>query len=180
MEDWRPIPGYQGYEASNLGRVRSLDRTFVDRWGNLLIRKGQVLKGNIGAGGYRYYTLHVAGEQLTARGARLVLSAFEGARPALMACHKDDCRDHNVLSNLYWGSAADNMNDKVARDRQTKGEESPRAVLSTSDIISIRKSAGVIRQRDVAAAFGVSQSHVSRIQRGQSWGHLEVGNARDA
>src|SRR5208282_1739446 len=43
IEEWRDIPGYEGYQASNLGAVRSVERT-VNVGGRLLSYKGQILK----------------------------------------------------------------------------------------------------------------------------------------
>ena len=49
-EDWRPIPGYDNYEASSLGNIRSLDRylEFVGRWGpTVRFHRGRVLKPKV-------------------------------------------------------------------------------------------------------------------------------------
>ena len=42
-EVWKPIPGFDGYEASNLGRIRSVDRIVVEKCGI----KSRFLKGMI-------------------------------------------------------------------------------------------------------------------------------------
>jgi hypothetical protein len=33
VERWLPVVGYEGYEVSDLGRVRSVDRVIRGRWG---------------------------------------------------------------------------------------------------------------------------------------------------
>jgi hypothetical protein len=46
-EEWRPVPGYENYEASSLGNIRSLDRyrELIGRWGPMVrFHRGRVLK----------------------------------------------------------------------------------------------------------------------------------------
>lgn len=43
VENWRPIPGWDGYEASDLGRVRSLDRIIRFKDGRNAHMKGRLL-----------------------------------------------------------------------------------------------------------------------------------------
>jgi hypothetical protein len=45
----------------------------------------------------------------------------------------------------------------------------PAAKLSLGDVLWIRGLKGRVRQRTIAAIFGLSQSTVSEIQRGASW-----------
>lgn len=61
--NWKSIKGYEGlYEASEDGRVRSLDR--IGRCGHhgTLLYKGRELKANVGTHGYKYVALSKEGK----------------------------------------------------------------------------------------------------------------------
>jgi len=95
-EEWRWIPGFERrYQVSNLGRVRSFQRTGKPRVMRLFMQ-GRVQYAALGAvGGHR-----TVGE--------LVLLAFVGPRPKRhFALRKNRVQADNRLENLFWGSAAD-------------------------------------------------------------------------
>lgn len=110
-ERWRPIPGFEGsYEASDLGRVRSLDR-ITDRgrrW------RGKTLTPAVMKNGYRTVNLWKDGAQRTWLVHRLVLMAFVGKAPeGTEALHHDSDKSNNRISNLSWGTHSENEFDKV-------------------------------------------------------------------
>lgn len=111
-ERWQPIPGYGGlYEASDQGRVRSIPRTVVKSNGQRSVVRGGILGGKIDHG-YRCVTLCKDRQKKNYRVHRLVLMAFVGMPlDGQVACHWDDDRLNNRLSNLRWGTAFDNMAD---------------------------------------------------------------------
>ena len=76
--------------------------------------------------------------------------------------------------HLLLGTPADNTADKVSRDRQAKGSAFPHAVLTEADVVRLRSTyaQGGATQRQLAERYGVSQSVVCGIVRGDRWKHV--------
>lgn len=110
-EQWLPIEGYPGYEVSDHGRVRSLDRVVSarNRWGSISHRqtKGRMLKIQKCTNDYLFVAL---GRNRHALVHRLVARAFvQGHRPDLDVNHLDGRRDNNIPSNLEWVNRSANV-----------------------------------------------------------------------
>lgn len=116
-ENWRPIPGHVGYEASDQGRIRSVDRTIY--WpGGHRHAAGRVLKPVYDRKGYHRVQLGVGNGRAVHQ---LVLEAFVGPRPSgYETLHANDKRDDNRLSNLRWGTASENVREAVQRGRHSR------------------------------------------------------------
>lgn len=114
MEEWRPIPGFPGYEVSDLGRVRSYWR----RGQAELADEPVLLKlSRIGRAGHLCVGLREGGDATRFRTKRvhtLVLEVFVGPRPPGMECrHLDGDPTNNVPANLQWGTRRENADDRV-------------------------------------------------------------------
>ena len=110
-EIWTKIPD-KDYEASNLGRIRSVDRwRRATKHGGLRFHKGQILKASIDTGGYPTVTLGKRGQH---RVHRLVMLAFVGpCPPGKEVCHQDGVFANVWLDNLYYGTRKQNIEDAV-------------------------------------------------------------------
>lgn len=160
-EIWKPIPGYPTYEVSNLGRVRRGERILVPR---------------VGRKGYLRVCLYVPKCIRQQRAVHaLVLTAFVGPKPPNMqACHYDGNPANNALSNLRWGTAAENYADKRRHGTHQVGERHGAHKLSDWDVSTLRKlysmkDRGIWHPDDLAAAFGVDRVTIERAARGRSW-----------
>lgn len=116
-ETWLAIPGFEGkYEASDLGRVRSLDRVLVHGNGFVRRMRGRVLRPHLRRDGYAEVVLGCGSRKATKhrRVHLLVLAAHVGPCPSgLEACHNDGNRSNNQLGNLRWDTRVANMADKI-------------------------------------------------------------------
>ena len=162
-ETWKAIPGFEGYyEVSDLGRVRSLDREFIDKMGRLRSYEGVVLKTETGSRTGREYVMLYTREKRKNRTVHsLVAEAFIGERPkGYHVLHSDgDCLN-NKLSNLSYDTQSENMNDMYRY-----GSKNPRGKLSIEQVLEIRKlyATGKYKQYELAKRYKVSPDNISRI-----------------
>lgn len=86
--------------------------------------------------------------------------------------HKCDNRACWNPAHLEKGSAWQNIQDKVARNRQARGEQI-RGKLTADAIRDIRRRiAAGERQESIASLYDISDGMVSHIATGRSWRHI--------
>jgi hypothetical protein len=187
MEIWKQIPGYEGYyEASHLGRIRSVDRIITvqtTRWGApRLIEKrlrGQIIQPVIGPHGYYQLVLCVDGVEHTELVHDLVLTTFIGPRPDGMdACHGPGGSLDNFIG-LSWGSKSKNNKEDKHRDGMTNwnvGERNGKAKLTSEQVVLCRAQHnwGDVSDAALAKQYGVSYSTMIQAVNGTSYKELPM------
>lgn len=176
-EIWKPIPDYDGrYEASNLGRIRSLPHRVEQRSraGNPFVRTvpGKILSPGVDGRGYLFFQACRMGEVRPIRVHRAVCLAFHGSPPAgsALACHNDGDHRNNVPGNLRWGSGRENMLDREKHGTGVAGERNPRAKLTVEDVRTIRRRFAMgERAKTIASDFGVHFGRIYMIKAGAQW-----------
>lgn len=92
----------------------------------------------------------------------------------LCVLHKCDNPACVNPTHLFLGTRSENMDDKVRKGRQHRGERSPNAILRESDVPEIRRRlASGESQSKIGAAFGVKRVAISAIATGRAWKHVK-------
>lgn len=71
--------------------------------------------------------------------------------------------------HLSWKTAKENAEDKNAHGTNLRGEQAPWAKLTAGQVAEIRALNGILPHAKIGEAFGVSQTLISRIIRGEAW-----------
>lgn len=82
-------------------------------------------------------------------------------------CNNPSCVNPN---HLDVGTTYENMQDKVLSNRQAKGKDHGRAVLTNTQIIQIYQSSK--SNYDLATQYNVTPQLISFIRSGKNWKHL--------
>ena len=183
--EWRHVPDHSAYEVSNRGQVRR--RETKGRW-----PAGHILSPGQAHSGHLYVIIANDGGQTRKQFVhRLVAAAFIGPAPfeGAMVLHHDDNPVHNRPENLYWGDHGQNARDaQLNRKRNSEvsqrgaqpGEENPSAVLSMSDVASIKRYIELgLCGSCIAKMYGVRKDTIYSIAKGRTWAHVREEASED-
>lgn len=114
VEQWRPIPGFESYAVSDLGRVKRLARSRILFHGALAHWDEKILSPGTVRGNYQAVKLSIDGSKCMRIVGPLVLRAFVGPPPeGFQAAHENGDPKDNRLVNLKWKSRSENEADKL-------------------------------------------------------------------
>jgi len=196
-EIWKTVRGFEDYEISSIGRVKSFKR----------YKGGKILKPQKNTHGYLQVRLFTNGKNRWKRIHRLILENFDPRENMnkLQANHIDGNKENNIYpENLEWVTPSENLKhafkiglqsnkgknnpnygkhpseetikkiSEKAKDKY-KGENNPSSILTEKNIIEIWKhiNEGILTQKEIAEKFGVGHQTISDIKRGRTWKHIK-------
>jgi hypothetical protein len=178
IEIWKDIPGYEGiYQASSLGRIKSLKRIAELRYKYKRTIRERILKLVPDNFGYYKVSLHKDKKIKTIKVHKLVALTFiKNEENKREVNHIDGNKKNNKPDNLEWCSRSENMKHafKNGLHNQLKGERHGKSKLKKKDVINIKKKikAGLLL-KEIANEYNVTKATISSIKRRKSWRHLK-------
>lgn len=181
QEVWRQIPGFEWYEVSTIGRVRSLTHWTTKSDGVSMRFMGRMLK-QIERNGYCYVGLSTIGKNGKRSTSwptgvhRLVAWAFIGPQAkGIHVNHIDSNTRNNRVDNLEYVTPAGNLNHCRSSGRwrapSNKGSKNPRAKLSDTSAMFIFANPEIPTSQ-IRRKFKLSTSAIYKIRNKKSWKHL--------
>ena len=155
---WLPIPGYEDYDVSDEGQVRSRKRGTP-----------RLLRLQAAGDRRRYRKVSLPVDQKYVH--HLVAEAFIGPRPDGMEVrHLDGDPTNNCLDNLAYGTSAENSADCIAHGNTNRGTRMWKSKLTERHVRIMRglKRCG-FKQSRIAEIFGCKPQLVSDVIRKKSW-----------
>ena len=168
-EEWRDVVGYEGlYQDSNQGRVKSLERTFIDKIGRERYFKGRILKPAMDKGGYLRVGLCDGKKRKTFKLHRLVCEAFhENPDNKPQVNHINEIKTDNRASNLGWATARENSNFGTRNERIGKKS----AITKSKPIAQYTLNGKLLKVwpslKEAKRGTGFSQGNVSQVANGK-------------
>lgn len=172
-EEWKIIPRFMTYEASNQGRIRStINKRFKPpRLGHTILKSQREIDGRHRVsiridGRCRRYLVH-----------KLVMEAFVGECPqGYEVNHINGDHTDNRLANLEYVTKRRNYDHAIEKGLHRRNECHHMAKLSKQDVLDIRKRAiGAPRGTDrmLAREYGVSGTLITNIKNGRVRKYVE-------
>lgn len=163
-EEWRPIEGYDDYQISSFGRVKSLKkcrgcavrilRPAISRTNYLIVQLVKNAKP-------KWYSVH-----------RLVAKAFAtNPENKPQVNHVDGCKINAYAGNLEWVTNAENIRHAfdVGLAKPLCGEKHAEAKLTNEQVVYIRNNPDGLNTIELSKNFGVTAATISDVQLGKKY-----------
>ncbi|MFA6400962.1 MAG: NUMOD4 domain-containing protein [Salinivirgaceae bacterium] len=167
-EIWRTVPNCnECYQVSNYGRIKSFVFNKKD---------GQIVNGSY-INGFKHVTLNMreTGQRIYVH--KLVAEVWipKPSEQHIYVTHLDGNMKNNHVSNLEWHT----HNTLIEKHREfVKSSQHPKTIsnskLKESDIGLLKSmlERGVVQSK-ISKMFCISEMQVTRIKRGENWGHVQ-------
>lgn len=170
------------YAVSNKGRLLS----FVDK-----IEEGRLLKGAV-SDGYKVLRYKVKLDEETVNRyyflSKVIAELFipKTSEDQKYVLHLDYVRDNDDIKNLQWATYEEMLAHgkrsphviKAKRNLLEHNIKSDGRKLTVTKVMLIKKMLlnpnRKTRLKMIAKQFGISETHVRRIESGENWGHIKV------
>lgn len=119
-EIWKDVPEYEGaYKASNLGRVKSLERVIVRTNGRKYLQKEIIISTVKNKKGYLYLGLSKNGHQKRFTLHKVIAATFIGVKEdGFEIDHIDGNKENNRPENLEYVTRAENVRRYHRKNRE--------------------------------------------------------------
>lgn len=145
---------FEGYEVSNLGKIRSLNYNHTG--------KVQVLKPSVSTDGYLQVGLCKDGKKKTCLVHRLIAFAFipnDDPKNKTQINHLDENPRNNHVSNLEWVTTKQNINHGTRNERAAKAQSKKIRCVETGEVFESIK--------EVERKTGLANSGICRCCNGK-------------
>ena len=159
-EEWRPIKDFEGlYEVSNMGRIRSIERSVTYSSGRTIHWKGKILSQKQSNNGYLKVGLFKDGKGYNLYTHRIVATMFVDNPDSKKYVDHINCeRKDNRSANLKWCTVSENINNPITIKRMMDAG-------NKTSILQISKDGVVIKEfesiNEASRETGICRTSIS-------------------
>lgn len=178
-EEWEIISGFEEYEVSTYGRVRSWKK----RQGVRIIKQPnpKIMALRIDTRGYKLVRLCVNGRHFNKTVHRLVASAFiPNPENKPQVNHINGQKTDPHVTNLEWCTGSENCQHALDSElyliaRGDRNDPRARITVDQARQVKIRRAAGESRSL-ISKDLGITYSTIANIDGERAWAYVKINN----
>lgn len=162
MEIYKTIEGFENYQVSNLGNIKSFN-----------YGRENIIKTTKNKFGYLNLTLFKKGKRYYFSVHRLVATTFiQNPENKKQVNHINGVKTDNCVENIEWNTCKENMTHafSVGLNKGKKGFLNVNSKLNEEDVLFIRSSD--LSRKELSVIYNIDKTVICKIINRKSWNHI--------